>query len=112
MMDLPSVIGWVMAAFFGGSGLVGLLMLKPKRAVEHALNQEEEDRRRLDTVDECSKTIKAMQEEQSIQEEQAIQCFCILACLKGLAEQGCNGPVHEGIAKMEEYLNSRAHNHD
>ena len=105
-MDLPTIIGWVAAAFFGGSGLVGLLMMKPKRAVEHALNQEEEDRRRLDTVDECSKTIK------SIQEEQSIQCFCILACLKGLAEQGCNGPVHEGIAKMEEYLNSRAHNHD
>lgn len=105
-MDLPTVIGWIMAAFFGGSGLVGLLMMKPKRAVEHALDQEEQDRRRLDSIDECNKTIKA------IQEEQSIQCFCILACLKGLAEQGCNGPVHEGIAKMEEYLNSRAHNHD
>ena len=105
-MDLPTIIGWVAAAFFGGSGLVGLLMMKPKRAVEHTLNQEEEDRRRLDTVDECSKTIKA------IQVEQSIQCFCILACLKGLAEQGCNGPIHECIAKMEEYLNSRAHNHD
>ena len=105
-MDLPTVIGWVMAACVGGSGLVGLLMLKPKRAVEHALDQEEQDRRRLDSVDEYSKAIKA------IQEEQSIQCFCILACLKGLAEQGCNGPVHEGIAKMEEYLNSRAHNHD
>ena len=105
-MDLPTVIGWVAAAFFGGSGLVGLLMMKPKRAVEHALDQEEQDRRRLDSVDEYSKAIKA------IQEEQSIQCFCILACLKGLAEQGCNGPVHEGIAKMEECLNSRAHNHD
>ena len=27
-----------------------------------------------------------------------------LACLKGLKEQGCNGPVTESIAEIEKYL--------
>ena len=30
-----------------------------------------------------------------------------LACLKGLAEQDCNGPVHDGIDRMEKYLNKK-----
>lgn len=28
----------------------------------------------------------------------------LLACLKGLKEQGCNGPVTQSIAEIEEYL--------
>lgn len=32
-----------------------------------------------------------------------------LACLKGLQEQGCNGPVTEAVNKIENHLNERAH---
>ena len=32
-----------------------------------------------------------------------------LACLKGLKEQGCNGPVTEAITMIEKHLNKRAH---
>ena len=32
-----------------------------------------------------------------------------LACLKGLQEQGCNGPVTAAITKIETHLNQRAH---
>ena len=32
-----------------------------------------------------------------------------LACLKGLQEQGCNGPVTKAIDKLETHLNERAH---
>ena len=42
-------------------------------------------------------------------EEQTIMCFAILACLKGLREQGCNGPVSEALEKLEKHLNKRAH---
>lgn len=35
--------------------------------------------------------------------------FGVLACLKGLQEQGCNGPVTKAIDKIETYLNQRAH---
>lgn len=35
--------------------------------------------------------------------------FGVLACLKGLQEQGCNGPVTEAVTKIEKYLNEKAH---
>lgn len=68
------------------------------------MKQEDDDRKRLEKVDTIDSTIHSMQEEQTL------QCYCILACLKGLAEQGCNGPVHDGIDRMEKYLNKKAHN--
>lgn len=45
----------------------------------------------------------------SIKEEQTLLVYGILACLKGLSEQGCNGPVTEAIHKYEKYLNQKAH---
>lgn len=45
----------------------------------------------------------------SIKEEQTLLVYGILACLKGLKEQGCNGPVTEAINKYEKYLNQKAH---
>ena len=52
-----------------------------------------------------------MQEKElkAIQEEQAILTEGILACLKGLHEQGANGPVTEAINKIEQHLNKKAH---
>lgn len=47
---------------------------------------------------------------QSIKEEQTLLVYGVLACLKGLSEQGCNGPVTETIIKIEKYLNQKAHN--
>lgn len=44
-----------------------------------------------------------------MKEEQAILTYGILACLKGLKEQGCNGPVTEAINKIEKHLNDKAH---
>ena len=35
--------------------------------------------------------------------------YGILACLKGLKEQGCNGPVTEAINRIEKHLNEKAH---
>ena len=45
----------------------------------------------------------------SIKEEQTLLVYGVLACLKGLSEQGCNGPVTEAINKYEKYLNEKAH---
>ncbi len=44
-----------------------------------------------------------------INEEQCLITYGLLACLKGLQEQGCNGPVTEAINKMEKHLNKQAH---
>ena len=46
---------------------------------------------------------------QDIQEEQTLLCYGIKACLRGLAEQGCNGPVHEALDKLDKHLNKKAH---
>lgn len=44
-----------------------------------------------------------------IKEEQTILTKGILACLKGLKEQGCDGPVTEAIGEIETHLNKKAH---
>lgn len=42
-------------------------------------------------------------------QEQTLIVYGLLACLKGLKEQGCNGPVTEAIQKIEKHLNQKAH---
>lgn len=41
--------------------------------------------------------------------ELALIVHGVLACLKGLSEQGCNGPVTAAINEIEDYLNEKAH---
>lgn len=45
----------------------------------------------------------------AIRKEQTLICYGILACLRGLEEQGCDGPVHEALNKLEKHLNQAAH---
>ena len=39
-------------------------------------------------------------------------CYGVLACLKGLKEQGCDGPVSDALDKLEKYLNKAAHDEE
>ncbi len=48
----------------------------------------------------------------AILEEQTVICFGVLACLKGLREQGCNGPVTEALSRLEKHLNRAAHDEE
>ena len=43
----------------------------------------------------------------AIKEEQTILTQGILACLQGLHEQGCNGPVTAAIDRIETHLNKQ-----
>lgn len=52
---------------------------------------------------EQDKDIKGMKEEMTI------LTYGILACLKGLKEQGCDGAVTDAIDKTERFLNQKAH---
>ena len=45
----------------------------------------------------------------AIKEEQTILVYGVLACLKGLKEQGCNGPVSDAITTIEKHINKLAH---
>lgn len=45
-----------------------------------------------------------------INEELTLITYGLLACLKGLQERGCNGPVTEAADKLQKHLNKSAHN--
>lgn len=45
----------------------------------------------------------------ALKKEQCLLTYGVLACLKGLKEQGCNGPVTEAINKIEKHINQTAH---
>ena len=49
------------------------------------------------------------EEIRKIKEEQTLLVYGVLACLKGLKEQGCNGPVTEAVEKIEKHINQQAH---
>ena len=44
-----------------------------------------------------------------IKEEQLVLTKGVLACLKGLKEQGCDGPVTSAIGEIEDHINKQAH---
>ncbi|MCB6389956.1 branched-chain amino acid ABC transporter permease [Dorea formicigenerans] len=59
--------------------------------------------------------LKQNQQEVEIERVKSEQClltYGILACLKGLKEQGCNGPVTEAIDKIEKHINKQAHDQE
>ena len=88
-MDIP----WETAAA-AGAALSGLLLLLTtyNRVYRWTLWQREQD-----------------EELRAIRKENTLLTYGVLACLKGLEEQGCDGPVHEAIGKIEKDLNLRAH---
>ena len=55
---------------------------------------------------------KQDQELTAIRKEQTLICYGVMACLRGLKEQGCDGPVKDGLAKLEKHLNQAAHEED
>ncbi len=40
----------------------------------------------------------------AMEDELCLLTYAVLACLKGLKEQGCNGPVTEAIGKIEKHI--------
>lgn len=45
----------------------------------------------------------------AIKDEQFLLTQGVLACLKGLKEQGCDGPVTTAIIQLERHINKEAH---
>ena len=68
----------------------------------------------VDKQNQQDKKIEALQKKHEddmtkTNEELALLVHGVLACLKGLNEKGCNGPVTEAINQFEDYLNKKAH---
>lgn len=61
--------------------------------------------------DNSIKKLKNMHDEDmcAIKAEQRIIVEGLLACLQGLQEKGCNGPVTQAIERIDNYLNEKAH---
>ncbi len=45
----------------------------------------------------------------ALKAEQSVIVKGVLACLKGLKEQGCNGPVTNAIEEIQTHINEQAH---
>ena len=113
-MNEQNLAGVFLTALLGGSGLVGLLIWAIKRAIEkgeekrRAEREKKEDtRRKIASLLEHNQRVD--QTLASMSEENTLQCYCLLAALRGLEEQGCDGPVKDGINRLEKHLNKRAH---
>ena len=55
---------------------------------------------------------KQDQELTAIRKEQTLICYGVMACLRGLKEQGCDGRVTAALDKLEKHLNQAAHEED
>lgn len=55
---------------------------------------------------------RRQEELKAIRWEQTLICYGLPACLQGLKEQGCNGPVAEAVNTIEEHLNQAAHDEE
>ena len=72
----------------------------------------------LDKIEQNSKEIEELKlevgllkrEAKESKNERLILLKGQLACLKGLKEQGCNGPVTQAIGDIENYLMEKSHN--
>lgn len=68
------------------------------------------DNRVLRRIDKLEKDVSELkQDSKDNKEENMILLKGQLACLKGLKEQGCNGPVTESIKEIEEYIIEKTH---
>lgn len=70
----------------------------------HWVDEQKKQRKDIETLSD-----KHDSDNNVIQEELQLITWGLLACLKGLKEQGCNGPVTEAIQKIEKKLNEKAH---
>ena len=52
---------------------------------------------------------KLSEDMRNVNEEQTLLTYGVLACLKGLREQGCNDSVPKAIDMIEKHLNKKAH---
>lgn len=80
--------------------------------IDHQKEQDQEIKRLEAKFDKEIEVLRKKHEtdQSGIQEEQTLVVYGLLACLKGLAEQGCDGPVSEAIDKIEKHINKKAHN--
>lgn len=84
-------------------GALGTIILLVVKVIHWVDRQKQQDIELKELKENHNKDIA------SIQHEQTLIIYGILAALKGLQEKGCNGPVTEAVEKFDKYLNQKAH---
>ena len=95
MIDLGAIAAWMGTITAIGTPLT-VMAVKIGRFLK-----------RLDNLEDWTRHQQADIEDSKQEREILLQAS--LACLKGLEEQGCNGPVKKGIEDIEAFLYDRAH---
>lgn len=89
-----------LASLIGAMGVIGGFLI----AIYKFYQKPHETEKKLKKLQELH-----MDDMKKINEEQCLITYGLLACLKGLQEQGCNGPVTEAINRIQKHLNKQAH---
>ncbi len=94
-----------------GLGIIVAIMT-PLIALYKAYKKNIENR--FDNIDKIIENqrveIESLKKESTINKnENLLLIKSVQACLKGLKEQGCNGPVTEAISNIDEYLLKASH---
>ena len=100
-IDAEAVI--TVGKVIGALAVIGGVLITAYKFCQHP---KEQDKALAELRKEHREDIKA------ISEEQCLIIYGVLACLRGLKEQGCNGTVTETILKIEKHLNEQAHHHE
>ena len=115
ILSVAAVVGGALYAFFHWLFKQNNQSDEIEANDKHIEEVEQECEKHIEEVEkECVEKIDSLKTEtdarlNSIQSEQTLICYGILAALKGLKEQGCNGPVTEAINMIEKHLNVQAH---
>lgn len=90
-------------ALAGVLSALGVIVAVARKIIKW-FQQQEEQTKEIERLKEQEK-----EDIQTIKDEMCLLTYAVLACLKGLKEQGCNGPVTEAIGKVEKHINQAAH---
>ena len=92
----------------GGLGvLIGAVVGIVKWYKTHFSDRFENIEERLENIETMEKNYRI--ELKDSKDERLILLEAVLACLKGLQEQGIDGPVTKGIEKVEKYMMEKTH---
>lgn len=100
MVDLVSIAG-------GLGVIVGSVVAIVKWYKTHFSDRFENIEERLENIETMEKNYRI--ELKDSKAERLILLEAVLACLKGLQEQGIDGPVTKGIEKVEKYMMEKTH---
>lgn len=100
-------IGQILVAIAGITAIIKFIQLLYELVRKSTLDKIEKNTK---DIEELKNEVGVLKSEiKDSKEERLILVNGVLACLKGLKEQGCNGPVTEGIHQIEEYLMKKSH---